>query len=105
MTTVEATAPGSAPASRATVKLYVASDSPNSAIALANLRLAFDSLPEGSIPTLEVIDVYDFPLAALHEGVVVTPTLLLDHLGKRITMFGDLSDPQRLGAILTNLSS
>ena len=103
MTTVEAISPGATPVARATATLYVAGGSPESAMAIANLRLAFEALPEASVPTLEVIDVYEAPLAALREGVVVTPTLRLDYRGKRRSMFGDLSDRQRVAAILADL--
>lgn len=105
MITTEAAPPGAFPKAGATMKLYVAGDSPDSAMALSNLRLALEALPEGRVPTLEVIDVYEFPLESLQAGVVVTPTLMLDHLGKRKTMFGDLSDSRRIGAILTVASS
>ena len=105
MTSPEALAPGSIPAERPTVTLYIAGDSPQSAVALANLRLAFDALPEGDIPPIEVIDVYESPLEAMNDGVVVTPTLILQHLGKRRTMFGDLSDLTQTAAVLASLTT
>ena len=105
MTGAESIAPVSIPAERATATLYIASDSPLSAVALENLRLAFETLPAEDIPTLEVIDVYESPLEALKDGVIVTPTLMLYRLGKRRTMFGDLSDPQQTGAVLATLAT
>lgn len=101
MSVVEVAAADPVAGARATMKLYIAPDSPSSDRALANLRRTFEAVPEASTPTLEVIDVYEFPLAALQEGVIVTPTLLIEHLGRRTTMFGDLSDVQLISTILT----
>jgi len=104
MSSAETTAPGPIPGERATAKLYIAGDSPQSASALANLRTAFETVPDENLPTLEVIDIYDSPLEAMRDGVIVTPTLILDYLGKRRILFGELSDPHKTGAVLASLT-
>jgi hypothetical protein len=103
MSSAETIAPGPIPGERATAKLYVAGDSPQSALALANLRTAFETVPDENLPTLEVIDIYDSPLEAMGDGVIVTPTLILDYLGTRRILFGELSDPQQTSAVLASL--
>lgn len=105
MTVTDPDAVDSVAQSRTTLKLYVAADSPDSDRALANLRQALDAVPAGRVAELDVIDVHQFPLAALRDRVVVTPTLLLDHRGKRTTVFGDLSDPVRIADVLVTLST
>jgi hypothetical protein len=104
MSSAETIAPGPIPGERATAKLYVAGDSPQSALALANLRTAFETVPEENRPTIEIIDIYDSPLEALGDGVIVTPTLIFEYLGKRRVIFGELSDPQQTGAVLASLT-
>ena len=57
------------------LRLYVAGDAPNSARARANLtRLLNDVDP--SCYRLEVIDCLAEPMRTLHDGVLVTPTLM-----------------------------
>jgi circadian clock protein KaiB len=71
-------------------RLYIASGTPSSAQAMANLR----SICQGYLPDrheIEVVDILREPLRALAEGILVTPTLLrlsppLRHI------VGDLSD-------------
>lgn len=61
------------------LRLFVAGDSPDSAIAIANLRALF---PEESVPPgtgridLEIIDVQREPARAARDRILVTPTLL-----------------------------
>ena len=54
------------------LRLYVAGDTPNSVLALANLRAAL----VGRLHHLEVVDVLTSPERALEDGVFVTPTLV-----------------------------
>jgi circadian clock protein KaiB len=54
------------------LRLYVAGDTPNSALALANLRAVLD----GRLHRLEIVDVLTCPERALDDGVFVTPTLV-----------------------------
>jgi circadian clock protein KaiB len=73
-------------------RLYVADETPNSARAMANLKLICQEHLRGRY-RLEVVDILQEPLRALSEGVLVTPTLirLLPLPVRRIV--GDLSEP------------
>ena len=57
------------------LRLYVVGAAPNSRRAISNVRAIcaehFDSRHE-----LEIIDLLEYPLRALADGIVVTPTLL-----------------------------
>ena len=71
-------------------RLYIASGTTSSALAMANLRsICQEYLPDHH--EIEVVDILREPLRALAEGILVTPTLLrlsppLRHI------VGDLSD-------------
>ena len=55
--------------------LYVAGRSPNSMLALENLRaLCREHVPDHHI--IEVVDVLREPQRAMNDGILVTPTLL-----------------------------
>lgn len=57
------------------LRLYVAGNGPNSAQARTNIAaLCHEQFFEAF--ELEIVDLLDFPLRALADGVVVTPTLL-----------------------------
>lgn len=56
-------------------RLFVAGDTPNSALALSNLHaLCRTHLPDAF--EIEVVDVFREPKRALAEGVFLTPTLI-----------------------------
>jgi circadian clock protein KaiB len=56
-------------------RLYVAGDTPNSALALANLgALCRESLPDQH--EIEIVDVFREPKRALADGIFMTPTLV-----------------------------
>jgi len=57
------------------LRLYVAGESPNSDLARTHLRAAIEHLPAAAV-SLEIVDVLREPLRALHDGVLVTPTLI-----------------------------
>ena len=56
------------------LRLYIA-EGPNSAAALANLKLALDAHPD-QVVRLEVIDVMADPERGLRDGVLMTPMLV-----------------------------
>ncbi|MBC8085882.1 MAG: circadian clock protein KaiB [Phycisphaerae bacterium] len=57
------------------LRLYVAGNGPNSALARANISaLCHEEFPDAF--ELEVVDLIESPLRALADGIVVTPTLL-----------------------------
>ena len=56
-------------------RLYVADDSPNSALAVANLT-AFSNAYLPGRHQIELVDVFREPERALADGIFMTPTLL-----------------------------
>lgn len=56
------------------MRLYVANNAPNSALAVANLA-AICKEYLGDRFKLEIIDVLEHPLRALADGILVTPSL------------------------------
>ncbi|MEJ5988713.1 circadian clock KaiB family protein [Ramlibacter sp. PS3R-8] len=56
-------------------RLYVAGDTPNSVLALANLNAFCDDRFPGRYD-IEIVDVFDRPEEALREGVFMTPLLV-----------------------------
>ena len=57
------------------LRLFVAGDSPDSAIAIANLKALFPN--DGGCPVeIEIVDVQQDPARAARDGIMVTPTLL-----------------------------
>ena len=74
-----------------TLRLYVATGSPNSRAALRNLNeIRQKYLPNDS--ELEVFDLFEDPLRALEDGVMMTPMLVLLSCDPPVRIVGDLSD-------------
>jgi circadian clock protein KaiB len=81
-------------AARATVvvmRLYIAAGAPNSVKAVANLAAICKQHLQDSFK-LEVIDVLEFPLRALADGILVTPSLAKIAPSPGAKIVGDLSD-------------
>ena len=73
------------------MRLYVANSAPNSIKAIANLEaICKKHLAEGF--KLEVIDVLEFPLRALADGILVTPSLSKIAPSPGTKIVGNLSD-------------
>lgn len=72
---------------------YIAGHSRNSMLAVKNLKSAIAKLPDGAID-LTVTDVLSQPLAALDDGVLVTPTLIRRAPRPHRMVFGTLADPE-----------
>ena len=72
------------------LRLYVAGRAPNSARALANLETIREEYGVERFE-VEVIDVLDEPLRALHDRVLVTPTLIKLSPQPVMQIAGDLS--------------
>lgn len=81
------------------LQLYIAGQSRNSMLALKNLNSAIAGLPSGAID-LTVTDVLNHPLAALDEGVLVTPTLIRRAPLPHRIIIGTLGDPDDLTSLL-----
>ena len=82
---------GSSIATVVVMRLYIAAGAPNSVKAVANLQaICKKHLPEGF--QLEIIDVLKFPLRALADGILVTPSLAKISPSPAAKVVGDLSD-------------
>jgi len=71
--------------------LYVTDSGPNSVRAIANLEAICKEHLNGNF-RLEIIDVLEYPLRALADGVVVTPSLAKLFPLPAATVVGNLSD-------------
>lgn len=76
--------------------LFVAGTEPNSKVAEENLHSICAEYLLTGICTVTVVDVLSDFQAALDNNVMVTPTLLVDGPRGRSTIFGNLSDVDRI---------
>jgi circadian clock protein KaiB len=85
--------PASEPVTAAAVvmALYITESGPNSVSAVANLEAICKEHLHGNF-RLEIIDVLQYPLRALADGVVVTPSLAKLFPLPAATVIGNLSD-------------
>ena len=87
--------PGAGRATLVVMRQYIAAGAPNSVKALANLEaICRQHLLEGF--NLEIIDVLEFPLRALADGILVTPSLSKIAPSPGTTIVGDLSDRSKV---------
>ncbi|MGM0633649.1 MAG: circadian clock KaiB family protein [Pseudomonadota bacterium] len=77
------------------LRLYVSMGSPNSRMAMRNLE-AIQQRYLGDHCRLEVIDLFEEPLRALEDGVMMTPMLLVVSRDPPVSITGNLSDPAPL---------
>jgi circadian clock protein KaiB len=77
------------------LRLYVAGNAPNSLSAIANARaICAEHFSSGH--EIEIVDLLEYPLRALADGVIVTPTLLrLSPLPVR-RVIGNLTDAKQV---------
>jgi circadian clock protein KaiB len=80
------------------LRLFVAGDSPDSAIAVANLRALFPR-EKGSDVHIDIVDVQREPGRAARDEIMVTPTLLKVSPSPRFRILGNLTN----GAALLRL--
>lgn len=86
---------------RLSLRLYVAGRAPNSAAAIANLRVLLAEPPPGvRTADVEVVDVLEEPARALGEGVIVSPTLVRISPLPEVRIVGNLSDLAAVRAAL-----
>jgi len=83
------------------LRLYVAGNAPNSLRAIDNLKtICAEELLAGH--ELEIVDLLKFPMRALADGIIVTPTLLkLSPLPVQ-RVIGNLSDTTQVLLALAN---
>jgi circadian clock protein KaiB len=81
------------------LKLYIASGTPNSVLAMNNLRAILDEyLADGH--NLEVIDVLKEPSRAIIDGVLITPTLVKISPPPKVSVIGNLGDKDKVLYVL-----
>jgi circadian clock protein KaiB len=73
------------------MRLYVAGGAPNSVRAIANLAVICKDYLQFNFK-LEIIDVLQFPLRALADGILVTPHLAKLSPAPAAKVVGNLSD-------------
>ena len=73
------------------MRLYVAGGAPNSVRAIAHLEAICQQYLKGSYQ-LEIVDVFEQPLRALADGVIVTPSLLKLSPPPAARVVGNLGD-------------
>lgn len=71
--------------------LYIAKNAPNSVRAVANLEAICKEHLKDNFK-LEVVDVLEYPLRALADGIVVTPSLTKMSPSPAAKIVGNLSD-------------
>ena len=84
-------ASGSAVETVVEMRLYIADSAPNSIKAIANLEAICKEHLQDSFK-LEIIDVLEFPLRALADGILVTPSLSKISPSPGAKIVGNLSD-------------
>lgn len=84
-------------AQKLSLRLFVAGDSPDSAIAIANLRALF---PNGKGAEIEVVDVQRDPARAARDGIMLTPTLLKLSPSPACRILGNLKNREALLQLL-----
>jgi circadian clock protein KaiB len=73
------------------MRLYIADGAPNSLKAIANLEAICKEYLQDRFK-LEIIDVLEFPLRALADGILVTPSLSKIAPSPAAKIVGNLSD-------------
>jgi circadian clock protein KaiB len=81
------------------LRLFVGGDSPDSAIAIANLKALFPN-NESSHVTIEIVDVQREPARAARDRIVVTPTLLKVSPSPACRILGNLKNREALLQLL-----
>jgi circadian clock protein KaiB len=84
---------------RLCLRLFVAGDSPDSAIAIANLKALLPS-HESSRVEMEIVDVQREPDRAARDGIMVTPTLLKVSPAPGCRILGNLKNRDALLLLL-----
>ena len=90
-TRTKRTASGPAVATIVMLRLYIASDAPNSVRAVANLVAICNEHLQDKFK-LEIIDVLETPLRAVTDGILVTPSLARVSPSPMVKVIGDLGD-------------
>ena len=87
------------------LRLYIASTTPNSERAKANLERALQDFAAQPGYHVEIIDVLADARRAVTDNVIVTPTLVVLGPKRRLVMIGDLSDSGKLQGLLNSAAN
>ncbi len=77
------------------LRLYVADSAPNSVQAISHLEAIGQQYLKGNYQ-LEIVDVFEQPLRALADGVIVTPSLIKLSPPPAARVVGNLSDTRKV---------
>ncbi len=77
------------------LRLYIASGTPNSIRAMSNLQAILDEHLVGR-HSLEIIDVLKEPSRAIIDGVLATPTLVKLSPLPKVSVIGNLGDKEKV---------
>jgi circadian clock protein KaiB len=81
------------------LRLFVAGNEPNSALARATLeRICADYLAGNC--RIDIVDVLQDFESARKENILVTPALIVEQAGRRNVIFGNLTDVEKVLAVL-----
>ena len=89
------TASGTAASTVVVLRLYISGSAPNSVRAVANLEAICREHLKG-VHTLEIVDILEHPLRAMADGVLVTPSLTKVSPLPAASVFGNLSDKNKV---------
>ena len=87
------------------LRLYIASTTPNSERAKANLDAALRDSSASPGYRVELIDVLADAKRAVTDNVIVTPTLVAIGPKRQLIMIGDLSDSNKLQGLLKSAAN
>lgn len=77
------------------LRLFVAGDEPNSAMAKASLQRVCSGSRERTC-RIEVVDVLQDSRPAVEESILATPALVIHGPWRRTVIFGNLSDTEKV---------
>jgi circadian clock protein KaiB len=81
------------------LRLYVTGMAPNSTQAIANINQICEEYNLKEVD-LQIIDIFENPLRALSDSILVSPTLVKVSPPPKCTIVGDLRDKERVVEIL-----
>ena len=81
------------------LRLFVAGDSPDSTLAIANLEALFPTSERARVE-IEIVDVQREPARAARDGIMLTPTLLKVSPPPRCRILGNLKNRAALLQVL-----
>jgi circadian clock protein KaiB len=81
------------------LRLFIAGDSPDSSMAVANLKALFPNGASSQVE-IEIVDVQREPARGARDGIIVTPTLLKIAPAPACRVLGNLKNREALSRLL-----